>query len=274
MEIYKPKFQHLNYTTGSFKNKDEGDFLYKFKNLNLKFSLGGLHSSTKENTIHCFASNDSIVYYDYDVRSFYSEIILKLFKGSNYTEVAEVYDQLSKKRIALKKAKDPKQLIYKIITLSITGQLNQKSSQVYNPRLYFTMTAIGQLFLTETLLQSESCIEEVVYVNTDGFCVGISKSNLSKFNEKIDELESHYGYEFDTRCELASGILFNVNKYVILTSNNEFKEKGFNDDSFGVLLEFLKSFLLVGMHMLTIENVLNHIPIFFKKFHVLQNLPK
>jgi hypothetical protein len=274
MKIYKDKFSNLDYISGKFKDESKGNFLYKFKNLNLKFSLGGLHSSTEDNTMHCFASNDSIVYYDYDVRSFYSEIILKLFKGNNYKEVAEVYDQLSQKRIALKKAKDPKQLIYKIITLSITGQLNQKTSQVYNPCLYFTMTATGQLFLTETLIQSESLIEEVVHVNTDGFCVGISKSNLSKFNEKMDELESHYGYEFDTRCGLARGILFNVNKYVILTLNNEFKEKGFNDDSFGVLLEFLKSFLLSGMHILTIENVLNHIPVFFKKFHVLENLIK
>lgn len=81
--------------------------------------------------------------FDFDGMGFYVEILLKIFKKMGMEKTLNFFDNLGKERNRLKKEKNPFQGILKIIILSITGNLNNPHSGLYNSQLYFSMTQNG-----------------------------------------------------------------------------------------------------------------------------------
>jgi hypothetical protein len=131
----------------------------------------------------------------------------------------------------------------KIIILSVTGNLNNKFSSVFNPVEYFSMTANGQLFLTEVLFQLDSLIENVVFVNTDGFTIGIKNTNVPLFKNNLDKIAEKQGFLFDTQTKITAGLLFSVNSYICIKEDAQGNEsvvvKGFEIGDFDIVTKFL-----------------------------------
>lgn len=212
----------------------------------ITFSKGGLHSKTKEK-VCCFDTTDSeFIVFDLDLQSFYTVILIKIaLLNDSLKALGETLQKLNSERVFLKKSNPVLSGIYKIIILSITGNLNQTlSPNIFTcPLLYYSMTANGQLLLSEFIFQmaeDKKILEDLIFANTDGTCIKIRRENEPILNGLIDQFQNKYGFEFDTKTSIKKGILFHVNHYIFLTENDEFITKGFAEGSFSfvrVLLE-------------------------------------
>lgn len=244
------------------------DQIIKIKNSEVKIGVGGIHSGflseesdnlqfedlEDKDTIYMKTSNDlskstiavsdeNNIIIDLDVKSFYVELIIQIFKKSKDSSKAEFFDKLKNIRNKLKKEKNPLQLIYKIIILSITGQFNAPFSPVFDPLLYFSMTTNGQLIILEFLLNLEECnlLTRIISVNTDGVTIVIPKNKLINFKIFVKDFERKHNVEFDTFDIIKSIISFNVNKYIIIYEdvNKEPKVKGFPKGNFEFVIDVL-----------------------------------
>jgi len=238
LPIYKTLFQNVVYGTQIQESTN-----MNFLNLVLKFSQGRIHSVYKDEEDKKFIilrPSETFCYFDFDVNSFYVDIILKILESSDSKEFFNYFLSLSEQRKEMKMAKNPIQNVLKIIILSITGNLNFPNSYVYNPQIYFSMTVNGQLLIAETLMELEPLFNQLIFANTDGFAIAFEKSKKSQVFETISKIEKDYGYNFDTRMEISKGFLFHVNKYVIqYAEETSYEIKGFNDQNETLLSSFL-----------------------------------
>nr|YP_009184591.1 putative DNA polymerase of type B [Treubaria triappendiculata]ALO62685.1 putative DNA polymerase of type B [Treubaria triappendiculata] len=265
--IYQELFQNVNYLTHS------GKVEYPFKNVQLCFSLGGLHSRFIDESFLFFKSDSDIIFIDFDVRSYYIEILKQLLERSNLPNFREIFTNLADRRNVLKKEKDPLADVLKIITLSITGNLQNPNSYFYNPILYFSMTFNGQLFLSQVLFELEEYIIQVINVNTDGFSVGIKKEDESVFKNRLNQIAENYKYIFDTQDSLKCGLIFNVNQYIYIFPDNKKKEKGFPEGNFNVFLEYLYFLLIQENSSFKLDFILEKLSTFFKTYDFEKNIP-
>jgi len=242
----------------------------------ITFSKGGLHSKTKEK-ICCFDTTDSeFIVFDLDVQSFYTVILIKIaLRSNNLKALGETLQKLNSERVILKKSNPVLSGIYKIIILSITGNLNQTISPNFFtcPLLYYSMTANGQLVLSEFIFQmaeDKKILENLIFANTDGTCVKIRRENEQVLNGLIDQFQNKYGFEFDTKTIIKKGILFHVNHYIFLKENDEFISKGFAEGSFTfvrVLLEdIISSNKIENFEDINKSVILKSFQKFFKNF--------
>jgi hypothetical protein len=238
LPFYKKEFQHIVY--GTSNKKIQLDIF----DLSFKFSQGGIHSVWKDHSkkqCKILKSDSKFSIYDFDVMGFYVEILLKLFQAFGMTETYDFFKSLGEERNRLKKLKDPLQGILKIIILSIPGNLNSPHSGLYNPVLYFSMTANGQLFIAQTIYEILEYCDDLIFANTDGFCIKFQNNSKERIFQKLDQIEQKYGYIIDTRMKIQKGFLFDVNTYIIQYENSsELKVKGFDKKTEKIVIEFLK----------------------------------
>lgn len=241
------------------------------------FSRGGLHSKTL-NYIVCFdVTNTEFVIFDLDLQSFYTNILIKICEvfGTDLQNLKNTLETMNTERVKIKKTNPTLSSIYKIIILSITGNLNQVITRnpFTCPLLYFSMTANGQLLLSEFLFQlaeEVSILEDLIFANTDGACIKIKKENEKILNKTIENFQNHYGFEFDTKISIQKGILFNVNHYIFLKSDGSFISKGFMEDNFNfiktIFQEILKSYSIKSFQMINKDVLLETFKSFLKSF--------
>nr|YP_009184589.1 putative DNA polymerase of type B [Treubaria triappendiculata]ALO62683.1 putative DNA polymerase of type B [Treubaria triappendiculata] len=264
--IYSEFFKNVNYLKHSEKKEHE------FKNILLCFSLGGLHSKFQNESYLFFTSDDEMIYLDLDVRSYYVEILKQLLERSDLTDFRNTFTMLADRRNVLKKEKNPLSNILKLMTLSITGNLQNCNSYFYNPILYYSMTLNGQLFLAQVLLELEEFIERVLNVNTDGFSVGILKKNEKEFKTRLNAIAEKYQYVFDTQDDLKSGLILNVNQYIYVYPDDKKKEKGFTEGNFNILLEYLYFYLIQENGHFNFDLILKNLSAFFKAYDFEKNI--
>ncbi len=258
--IFEEQFNNVNYL--DLKKEDYKDRIIKVCNIEVNLGFGGLHSknfikSQNESFLQedeeatskskIFVSDENTVLFDLDVASFYVVIILKIFEKFNDNEKYLFFKGLYDLRLKLKKENNPLQLVYKIITLSVTGQFNLKQSNVFDPLTYYSMTANGQLMILDILmsLEKKNLIKELIGVNTDGFTLSVEKNKVNDLKKTIQEYAESFGIDFDTFDEINSLIIFNVNKYIFNYKNpqKQSKLKGFGEGEFEILQILLKNLL-------------------------------
>ena len=167
-----------------------------------------------------------------DFQSFYVFILLQLLKKeSGFAKFYDIMNRLNEDRLVYKMNNDPMNKAIKEIVLAVTGNLNNNKSSVYNPKLYYSMTANGQLILLELLKHLSEIVCDVLLVNTDGLVVVIERNNHTKCMDICDSMERFIGIKINTRDEIEWGCFFGSNKNILKTISNE-KEtieiKGFN----------------------------------------------
>lgn len=251
LENYKIFFNNNNIYNNIFKE----DALLKIKNINVKMSVGGLHSTNNKvkkseklgyfgNQIIFAHSEDKYIILMLDFQSFYVNLVIELLKEISNTNEEKVLKELNAQRLKLKKEKDPNDAIFKIATLAYTGSLNYYRSSVFNPILYYSMTINGQLMCLELLYKLSEYITKIIEVNTDGVIIYINKKNYSKVMELCDNFENCYKIKIDTRKIIDCGLFYSSNKKIFLDENNKLIVKGFQTKlSFNFEIKILSNLL-------------------------------
>lgn len=224
--IFLHQYHHFGFYEKYFSNKN----LYKyFENKGPKINIlnilmvpgvGGLHSFTEKEIktspspysgsplIFSF-SNKEYVTFNLDFQSFYVNIVLQLLEIiPNFKNEKDLLNELNKIRLELKAKSDPNDIIFKISTLAYTGSLNDYRSNVFFPKLYYSMTLNGQLLCLELLEYLKKHIVKIVEVNTDGVIIFFKRENYDQIITTCDEFEKKYNLKIDTRTEIESGFFF------------------------------------------------------------------
>lgn len=179
-----------------------------------QMGIGGLHS--KESNI------DYTDVTDFDVTSFYPNIIMKLglYPEGLGPQFLLHYEKIISERIAAKRSGDKvRNETLKIVINGSFGKLGSKYSCLYSPQLLIQVTVTGQLILLNLIdfLTNHGC--EVISANTDGIVVKGEAQHL------IDQFSSQIGFEFEsTHYKRYFGR--DVNNYVAIKDDNSVKTKG------------------------------------------------
>jgi len=136
-----------------------------------RMGIGGLHSSEKS---VAYVADDDYLLIDRDVASYYPAIILNTNLAPDHMGKAfsDVYEQIVKRRLTAKRAKD----VVTADSLKITingsfGKFGSKWSKLYSPNLMIQTTVTGQLALLMLIESIEAMGIQVVSANTDGIVI-------------------------------------------------------------------------------------------------------
>jgi len=158
----------------------------------LSFGSGGLHSREKDSY---FAADEEWGIVDADVTSYYPSMII------NYNTLAggtEYYAGVRDKRIALKKAGDPAQAMYKIVLNGTFGKMKSKYSFLYREGALESVTKTGQILLAELYGRIKEAGEngsalKVLSVNTDGITVAYRHSAKAALWSIFQQWQNNFG---------------------------------------------------------------------------------
>lgn len=152
---------------------------FTINNTEITVGVGGIHGFSLE--INRKSTSDKLLR-DWDVSSYYPSMIcfdpvLKSILGDDFVNE---YDNIRRKRIAVKKTDPVLANGLKLVLNSATGRLNDKKSRLYNPQAYIQITLTGQLYL---LMVANICYDKGIpfySLNTDGITLLDNDTNISK----------------------------------------------------------------------------------------------
>lgn len=180
-------------------------------NKKYQMGIGGLHS--KESNVY----HEDV--WDYDVTSFYPNIILKLklHPQGLGPSFLKHYQKIVKDRVKAKQLKDTvKNETYKILINGAFGKLGSKYSCLYAPELLIQVTVTGQLVILNLIAHLTNYGVNVISANTDGIVVD---------QECHDLVDDFLGFEFEaTHYQKYFGR--DVNNYVAIKDDLSVKTKG------------------------------------------------
>lgn len=228
--------------------------LYLFGN-KINFGRGGLHTDT----VGKF-EGDII---DVDISGYYPASIIsyKIYPKHLGLNFLIGYEKIYRERIRLKNLKnktdEEKALIeiYKEATNCPFGNFNNKSSWMYDPNCFISVTFCGQLALLALLEEAYYMDIKCIMANTDG------ASFINVTEEKIDKLVEKWkkrikNNEFVIEKSFYRAMYFEgVNSYIALGNKNKFKGDSFvyhgevyKDSSFGVIPLSLQKYFVEKIH--------------------------
>ena len=160
-----------------------------------RMGIGGLHSSEKS---VAYVADDDHLLIDRDVASYYPAIILNTNLAPDHMGKAfsDVYEQIVKRRLTAKRAKD----VVTADSLKITingsfGKFGSKWSKLYSPNLMIQTTVTGQLALLMLIEGIEGMGIQVVSANTDGIVIRCPVSQYDALMVAIREWEVATSFE-------------------------------------------------------------------------------
>lgn len=197
-----------------------------------KIGLGGLHSTHDVSVMH--EANDEWLISDFDVASYYPNIMLKAgliprFGGDQEKGrlFIEEYRKIYTRRIDAKRSGDKKIANSLKITLNGTfGKLGSMYSAFYSPDLMLAVTLSGQLNLLCLIHELEKIPDVFIEsANTDGILVRYKKTSRNGVLDTIKANESRTGFEYE-ETPYKRIALKDVNNYIALTTDGKIKAKG------------------------------------------------
>ena len=149
------------------------------------FKLGGLHSNDEAGITYAKPGEHII---DLDASSYYPNLILGLGRHPALLgpEIMGVYHRIMVDRLEAKKHRktDPVAANVekgtKIALNSTFGKFNEKNSLFYDPRMTFSVTINGQLYLLILIERMEDAGIEVISANTDGITIRCKSEDKEK----------------------------------------------------------------------------------------------
>jgi len=190
-----------------------------------KLGMGGLHSSEKS-TFHI--SDDKYSIYDWDVASYYPEIIrkLKLYPKQLTKEFMKIYSDIVDERLEAKRSGDKVKADSLKITINGSfGKFGSPYSALYAPELMVQVTITGQLSLLMLIDMMERKGISIVSGNTDGVVIKCPKDKDIMMRNIIKRWESVTGFEME-ETNYAGIYSRDVNNYMAIKTNGEVKAKG------------------------------------------------
>lgn len=190
-----------------------------------RMGIGGLHSS-EERVTH--RADERYVILDRDVTSYYPSIVLTqgLYPPHMGEAFLEVYRDLVARRVAAKR--DGNKVMNEALKVTINGSFGKFGSRwstLYSPDLLIAVTVTGQLALLMLIESLEMRGFQVLSANTDGLVTKVERARRDEFEAIIAAWEMTTGF---TTEETEYRALFSrdVNNYLALTPEGEFKQKG------------------------------------------------
>lgn len=191
-----------------------------------QMGIGGLHS--QHDRQQHWVANDRLEISDFDVASFYPNIILNaglVPRGLGYAFI-EQYRKILDERLEAKRTKNKiKDGAMKIMLNGTFGKLGSMFSKLYAPDLMLATTLTGQFYLIgliEIIIESGG---HVVSANTDGVCVAATPEVMASIRDAVSIYGFLTNFEFEeTRYRTIA--IKDVNNYLAVKLNGDIKAKG------------------------------------------------
>ena len=204
-------------------------FSVNYNNIKYTFAAGGIHGSMLNTTIK---SDDDYIIMDCDVISMYPRIMIENILYPEHLDESFINilrDNIVNVRVLEKKKpkKEQNKVIvdgYKLAANATYGKTMDQYSWMYDPQVTFTVTINGQLMLA-MLVERLSAISTIIQANTDGVTVKLHRSAIDEYYKICKEWESITKLELEY-VEYKSFFIRDVNNYISVTTNNEYKYKG------------------------------------------------
>ena len=190
-----------------------------------RMGIGGLHSS--ESCVRHLAT-DQVRLVDRDVASYYPSLILTqgLYPSHMGEVFLAVYGSLVARRLAAKKRGDKvMNEALKVVINGSFGKFGSKWSVLYSPDLMIQVTLGGQLALLMLIEAIEDAGIPVISANTDGIVTACPIDRKPTLDGIISAWELISGLTTE-ETEYSRINSRDVNNYLALTTDGEFKQKG------------------------------------------------
>jgi len=183
------------------------------------FAWGGIHGAKKQNTV-------SGVLLNMDVAAYYPSIQIQYKYGYRNMSNPENFELIHNENLRYKakgnkKARSP----FKIADNSISGQLKDKNSKLYDPLMNNAVCVNGQLMLL-MLIEMVEPYAQLVQSNTDGILLKLkSIDDYDTLDDVVYEWECATGMKME--FELFSKVFQkDVNNYILIDDNGKIKSRG------------------------------------------------
>ena len=181
------------------------------------YGFGGLHGAVEN-----YKGRGN--YLHIDVGSFYPAQIINFNFMSRASSEPSLYEQVRDTRMKYKKAKDPRQGVYKIVLNSTFGAMKSEYNTLYDPKMANDICINGQLILTQLLMELKEKIN-LIQSNTDGIIIEYKEQDYDEIVARVNDFGSRFrlGFDIDKIDKIAQP---NVNNYAMLWNNGKLEAKG------------------------------------------------
>lgn len=183
------------------------------------FGWGGIHGAEKKNTVFGDLLNVDVTAYYPAIQLQYKFGYRNMSKPENFELIHN--ENLRQKKLGNKKARLP----FKIADNSISGQLKDKNSKLYDPLMNNAVCVNGQLMLLLLIEMVEPYVK-LIQSNTDGILMKLHKiDDYDLIDDVVWEWEKLTGMkmEFDLFKKVFQK---DVNNYILVAENGNIKTKG------------------------------------------------
>jgi hypothetical protein len=217
-----------NTIVNALQTKGSVKFELLFRNIKMKFGLGGLHGANESGI---YKADENFLILSSDVKSYYPNLAIKnKWKPAHLPkEFVELFEWLYSERTKISK-KDIRNYVYKIVLNSTFGLSKDINSFLYDVLFFLQITVNGQLSL---LMLFEDIIDNIpgatpILQNTDGLETKIPVEYLEKYYEICKNWEELTKLELEH--ELYQKIIVrDVNNYIAITEYKETTEEIYNE---------------------------------------------
>lgn len=186
------------------------------------FADGGLHGAIPNFVYTC--KDDEIIIFA-DVASLYPSLMIEYDLLSRSVSDKARFKHIYDMNIELKKLKDPRRPIYKLICNTTYGCSGDKYNSMFDPRNRRLVCIFGQVLLLDLIDKLEPYVITFINNNTDGLGILIKRKDFEIIDDIIYEWESRtrLNMEFDYFKKI---IQKDVNNYVTVPFGPLYDDKG------------------------------------------------
>lgn len=181
------------------------------------YGFGGIHGAIEK-------YNASGNFLHIDVSSYYPSLIIADGFMSRASSEPQKFKELRDTRYKYKRAKDPRQQIYKILINATFGAMKSEFNSLFDPKQANNICINGQIILTQLVLElSPYC--QLIQSNTDGIVVKYKEEQY----QKIVDIVTDFGYRFNLTFDIDKIIKIaqrDVNNYAIQFEDGHIEAKG------------------------------------------------
>lgn len=189
------------------------------------FGTGGIHGSIEGQTVR---GDDYWMVYDLDVASYYPNLAIKnkIFPEHLSEKFCEVYQDVYNNRKSHKKG-TPENKALKLALNGVYGDSGNKYSPFFDNKYMMSITINGQLLLCMLAEWLWTNIPELTMIqaNTDGITVKLPHHAKPILDQVVVAWENYTQLDLEG-VEYSSMHIRDVNNYIAVTTNGEYKYKG------------------------------------------------
>lgn len=190
----------------------------KIAGVDTVYGIGGIHSAIPN-------IDETGIILACDIASMYPALIIEYGLMSRNVPGIEKYLKIRSDRLIMKANKDPRQQPYKIVLNATFGTFKDQFNAMYDKRMSNSICVSGMLLLTDLAEKLEPHCK-ILQKNTDGIYMKVEKEEdieVVKSIAKEWEKRSRLDLEWDEYSRL---IQKDVNNYILVTKDGEYKSKG------------------------------------------------